>query len=424
VSRAGMIYLDVNELGWGPYVQSWLEAKFASDGDSLSFHKDLFSKYVVKLLEYKMLNCKEPVPITDFNAVQSLCILYDALATKDNGLDKTTNPQSYSSLCEKWFVFCLVWSVMAAVDEKGRKLLDIFLRDIEAQFPPSFTVYDYFFDPKKGEWEMWESKVPTWRPLPTMPFHKMIVPTTDTVRNAYILNTLVLNNRHTLMTGQTGTGKTVLAQSQLAHLPANFNQLTVNFSAATASSTTQDIIEGVMEKRSKDKFGPLGGSGKRLAVFIDDFNMPTKTSSESPFQPALELIRLWIDYGGWYDRQKCTWRYILDTQLICAMGPPSGGRQVISARTQSRFNLLNLTVPADNQVVKIFDAILTPKFADFDNEIKPMGLQIAQATLAVYNEMQLQFLPTPDKFHYIFNVRDIAKVVQGKWMMDAMSVVK
>lgn len=51
-----------------------------------------------------------------------------------------------------------------------------------------------------------------------------------------------------------------------------------------------------------------------------------------------------------YDRAKCAWRYILDTQLICAMAPPGGARAVISARTQSRFNVLNLTTPSDSQV--------------------------------------------------------------------------
>lgn len=50
------------------------------------------------------------------------------------------------------------------------------------QFPPSASVYDYFVDPKKLDWELWEPKVPPFRYLKTMPFHKMIVPTVDTVR--------------------------------------------------------------------------------------------------------------------------------------------------------------------------------------------------------------------------------------------------
>lgn len=63
------------------------------------------------------------------------------------------------------------------------------------------------------------------------------------------------------------------------------------------------------------------------------------------------LIFRWPPRLFRYDRSKCAWRYILDTQLICAMAPPGGARAVISARTQSRFNVLNLTVPNDSQVI-------------------------------------------------------------------------
>ena len=37
---------------------------------------------------------------------------------------------------------------------------------------------------------------------------------------------------------------------------------------------------------------------------MDDLNMPAKDTFGS--QPPLELIRQWIDYGFWYDRQKQT----------------------------------------------------------------------------------------------------------------------
>ena len=33
-------------------------------------------------------------------------------------------------------------------------------------------------------------------------------------------------------------------------------------------------------------------------------------------------------------------------QLLTAMGPPGGGRMVISTRLQSRFNLINMTFPS------------------------------------------------------------------------------
>merc|ERR1711871_297473 len=213
---------------------------------------------------------------------------------------------------------------------------------------------------------------------------------------------------------------TVLCQNVLKRLPENMNKLVINFSAATTSNTVQEIMEAPMEKRSKDKLGPVGG--KNMLIYIDDFNMPRKTSAESPFQPPLELVRFWMDYGGWYDRVKCVWKYIIDTQLIVSMGHPGGGRNDICARTQSRFSIINLLFPSDNQVVRIFDSILSSKFNDYDNEIKQLSAPIATCTLNVYKAVSMDFLATPEKFHYLFNIRDVAKVMQGILMATRATI--
>jgi dynein heavy chain len=138
-----------------------------------------------------------------------------------------------------------------------------------------------------------------------------------------------------------------------------------------------------------------------LVIFIDDFNMPKKTSRESPFQPPLELIRLWIDYQGWYDRLRCSWKYIVDSQLMVSMGHPGGGRNQICGRTQSRFSVLNFTFPADSQIVRIFESILNSKFGEYDNEIKQLSTGITIATLNVYKFVSAEFMATPEKFTYL-----------------------
>lgn len=61
-----------------------------------------------------------------------------------------------------------------------------------------------------------------------------------------------------------------------------------------------------MEKRTKGVYVPIGG--KKLLTFMDDFNMPAKDTFGS--QPPLELIRLWLDYGFWYDRLKQSVKFI------------------------------------------------------------------------------------------------------------------
>ena len=103
-------------------------------------------------MTFKEENCKEPVVLNDFNAIKSLLALYDIMSTEETPEVKdAVEVQRFCRCEEKRFVFCLVWSVMAAVDQKGREQLDCYLRDIEGIFPPLQTVYDYFFDTKRNE---------------------------------------------------------------------------------------------------------------------------------------------------------------------------------------------------------------------------------------------------------------------------------
>ncbi|XP_053319883.1 dynein axonemal heavy chain 2 [Spea bombifrons] len=407
VSRCGMVYTDYTSLGWRPYVRSWLEKRNKVESETL---QRMFDKYVDRTLEFRKLNCKELVPQEDTCGVISLCKLYESLATVENGVNPSDS-DNYSRMAELWFVFCLVWSVCASVDEDGRRKIDNYLRELEGSFPNKDTVYEYYVDPKTKNWASFEDKLPkSWRIPPNAPFYKIMVPTVDTVRYQFIVNSLVSHQWPVLLVGPVGTGKTSIAQSVLQTLdPSKWSMLTINMSAQTTSSNVQNIIESRVEKRTKGVYVPAGG--KQLITFMDDLNMPAKDTFGS--QPPLELLRLWIDYGFWYDRQNQNIKYVKDMFIMAAMGPPGGGRSIISSRLQSRFNLINMTFPSESQIKRIFGTMLSQKLQDFEEEVKPVGEVITQATIELYNAITQRFLPTPAKIHYLFNLRDISKVFQG-----------
>lgn len=67
-------------------------------------------------------------------------------------------------MLELWFLFCSIWSLGAGVNEDGRKKMDNYIRELEGQFPPKDTVYEYYVDTKTKNWALWEEKLKgSWR---------------------------------------------------------------------------------------------------------------------------------------------------------------------------------------------------------------------------------------------------------------------
>lgn len=59
--------------------------------------KLMFEKYIEKVINFKKSSCKELIPITELNGVTSLCCLYDALATSENGVRRPrTRPRTHT----------------------------------------------------------------------------------------------------------------------------------------------------------------------------------------------------------------------------------------------------------------------------------------------------------------------------------------
>jgi dynein heavy chain len=52
-------------------------------------------------------------------------------------------------------------------------------------------------------------------------------------------------------------------------------------------------------------------------------------------------------------------RKIVDTTLIAAMGPPSGGRKIISSRFLRHFHVLSLGDTTSSMMTNIFNYLMT-----------------------------------------------------------------
>jgi dynein heavy chain len=71
---------------------------------------------MVKVLTVKRTYCSEMVKTSEVACVKSFCILFDELATGFKQGEEE-NRGDFLFYIEKWFVFCIIWSIGATVDE-------------------------------------------------------------------------------------------------------------------------------------------------------------------------------------------------------------------------------------------------------------------------------------------------------------------
>lgn len=288
------------------------------------------------------------------------------------------------------------------------------------QLPPSNTCFDYYVDIKENRFKEWSEIIPQFKYDGEVPYFSLMVPTTDTCRFSYIMKTLITVDKPVFITGITGTGKTVAVQSLLNDLqPMPYDggmgviPVFMNFSAQTLSIVTQNTIEGKLEKKRKNLLG--APAGKKVVVFVDDVNMPLV--EEYGAQPPIELLRQFLDFKGFYDRDKLFWKDITDVLLFAGAAPPGGGRAVVTPRFTRHFNVLCIPQASQAALTVIFESILSGFLYNFDPDVQRLCKGAVAATIEVYYNISTELLPTPAKFHYTFNLRDISKVFQGVLMV-------
>jgi dynein heavy chain, axonemal len=102
------------------------------------------------------------------------------------------------------------------------------------------------------------------------------------------------------------------------------------------------------------------------------------------------------------------------------MGPPGGGRNQITPRFMRHFNCVGIESFDDSTMQRIFGSIMDWHFAKgFDSSLARFSRIIVSATAAIYKQATEKLLPTPAKSHYLFNLRDFARVVRGVMMAPA-----
>jgi dynein heavy chain len=177
-------------------------------------------------------------------------------------------------------------------------------------------------------------------------------------------------------------------------------------------------IEGEVQKHQTRVYRPIGN--KEMLCFLDDFSMPKINNWGD--QETLEIVRLVVEQRGLYTlnpEEAGSFNKFEKLKYCAAMRHPIGGRNSIPDRMMRHFFCLNMTPPSMRSVQNIYgrilEAIITPKKypGAQGQEIMNMKGLLIEATINLWETVSKRLLPTPTKFHYEFNIRDLARVFQG-----------
>ncbi|TRY94050.1 hypothetical protein DNTS_011956 [Danionella cerebrum] len=423
VSRCGMVFVDPKNLRYSPYWEKWVNGRNQKEKGDL--HK-LFEKYVpsaIDLIVDGVVDGKQTeklrtvIPQTDLNMVMQLTVMLDSLLE---------NEEVLSEELECYFLEALYCSLGASLLEKGRQRFDEFIKSISSlntvhdektlagpgQIPVYLpTLYDFHYDGGQKKWVPWRSMVSQYIHNPEIKFIDILVPTVDTTRANWLLEQMVKVKRPVVLVGESGTSKTATIQNFLSNLNTDKTiMMMVNFSSRTTSMDLQRTLEASVEKRTKDTYGPP--MGKRLLVFMDDLNMPRV--DEYGTQQPIALLKLLLDRGGMYDRGKeLNYKLIKDLGFIAAMGKAGGGRNEVDPRFISLFSVFNIPFPQEDSLHLIYSSILKGHTKSFEECIQNICGTLTSCTLELYKTIIKDLPPTPSKFHYIFNLRDLSRVYHG-----------
>merc|ERR1719460_63473 len=103
-------------------------------------------------------------------------------------------------------------------------------------------------------------------------------------------------------------------------------------------------------------------------------------------------------------------------KYLGAMGHPGGGKNDIPPRLKSKFLCVNMVPPLQSSVENIYGSILKASFTakrGAKPDVQARCQSLVPATIDIWEKVKKSLLPTPARFHYVFTMRELARVFQG-----------
>ena len=415
VSRAGILYINETDIGWRPFMETWVQKR--SCATEKNFLPALFDRYVDALVEMTRRHYKEVTKLRLINKVSTIIYLLEGL------LPSIPEEKMTADVIEMIFAYCAMWAFGGPmiVDKSGdyrKKFSEDFTVTFGSRFPKEGNCFEYYFNTETLEYAHWSSRVKEHCHVPIgnkqgeIPFSTLFVDTIETSRMSYLLDLLVRNGKYAMFVGNAGTGKTEILNTYLNKLDKDVDGImskNIVMSYYTSSFTLQQEIEGYIDKRSGNYFGPP--MGKKMVFFIDDMNLPYVETYGT--QNSIALLTQHMQHGSIFDRNDLGIRKnLMDIQYLAAMNPTAGSFEICE-RCQRHFATFAITMPSSHDLNTIFSSLFGGHLKTFQPAMQEVTSKLVDAAINIHESVTSRFLPSAVKFMYNWNMRELTNIFQG-----------
>jgi len=432
VGRCGTVFFSPEQMGYWHLVEAWSECPKTLTKEERDEMTNMLGWLVPPLLECARTQMGDlVVPFQEQSLTQAVLYALNSFLCplRDEECCNHVRTNSIEDHCDAAVLLACIWGIGAAAeDESGRKAFDVSLRTLVDNLHPSATAYkklhppfprtgtcfDQAWNDELGHWCGWlefynEPQVFDPRQSPC----QTLVRTEDTARYIHLGIASCHANVSILVRGPMGTGKSAYMTEVLHDLRApDFQTVKFAFSAWADANEIQDAVDGSLDKRECDAYGPPPGS--TCILFFDDINLPIVNPRRA--QP-LELLRQLCCFEGWYDRKDAqhNFRRIVDCTLAGTAALGSTGHGEMSPRFLRHFHVIGILPFSSSILAHIFAAIVSFRLSlDFyPQEVENCYDDLVGATLELYTRARERLAPLPSRPQYALSICDFARVISG-----------
>ncbi|XP_069115919.1 uncharacterized protein [Argopecten irradians] len=448
LANVAILHMSNLDVGWKLLLVQWLERRPEADKELLSGFCDV---YIQKTVDY-LTECCQPhilggvkrtgpqykrvIPHSIENMINTFCTLLEALVH--------SNPDLSDLEYERYFNFAIIWAFAGTLEVEHRESFSHWWKEEFNQYieyPAEGTVFDYYVDSESHEFTRWCDSMTNYSGDPHSGISsEAFVHTVPIEQLMYLLGTLSDYGKPVVLVGENGCGKTAIINERIRTVcsgeVAEVLSLTVQANRFTNARLLYDRLDGRLEWKHGRTYVPKGN--KRLLCLVDDINL--SQVDKYGHQTAIELVREHIDDGGFYNQDTHAWRYVKNVTYVSTINPcTTANVPAISQRFLRHFAVFGCPYPTSSDLQTIFSTLLhthfiTPETSSSANlagghhghDEKAQNTQkeeedamrrllslIVQVNVDLQDRLRSMFLPTAQRCHYIFTVRDLSTIFKN-----------